>query len=305
MRLRIAHSIVHRYEPPATGIIQMLRLSPRNHDGQYVLNWRIDVSGDARLNAHDDAFGNRTHVFAADGPFAELSVNVEGDVETQNTDGVVRGTLERFPPSLFLRSTPLTEADDAMRDLAHELRAADAEDTLAQLHALLDRLHAEIACDDGAAGVPTSTAAETFKHKRGDARDLTHVFLGTARCLQIPARFVAGYLCGRAKPEDQEGGRNGSPKGAAAEDHGGANGGTLEGALEGALEGVLGGAHSWAEAYVPRLGWVGFDIAHCVCPTEAHVRVAVGLDAFGAAPVRGTRYGAGQEIAAVAVRIDQ
>ena len=37
MRLRIAHSIVHRYDPPATGVIQVLRLTPRNHDGQYVI----------------------------------------------------------------------------------------------------------------------------------------------------------------------------------------------------------------------------------------------------------------------------
>src|ERR1700753_4012112 len=118
MRVRIAHSVVHRYEPQAAGIIQVLRLSPRNHDGQYVLNWRIDVSGDARLNSHDDAFGNRTHVFAADGPFEELSVNVEADAGAHNTGGVARGPRERFPRSLFLRSTPLTEADDAMRDLA-------------------------------------------------------------------------------------------------------------------------------------------------------------------------------------------
>jgi transglutaminase-like putative cysteine protease len=285
MRLRIAHSIVHRYEPPAAGIIQVLRLTPRNHDGQYVINWRIDVSGDARLNAHDDAFGNRTHVFAVDGPFAELGVTVEGEVETQNTDGVVRGTLERFPPSLFLRSTALTEADDAMRDLARDLRAADGVDTLARLHALLNRVHELVACEDDPARAPTATAAaaEAFLRKRGDARDLTHVFLSTARCLEIPARFVAGYLCGTAEPEqDGDGGTDGDTHGVAR-----------------------GGAHSWAEAYVPRLGWVGFDTVHCVCPTEAYVRVAVGLDAFGAAPVRGTRYGVGEESAAVAIKVDQ
>jgi len=93
MRLRIAHSIIHRYEPPAAAVIQVLRLTSRNHEGQYVIDWRIDVSGDTRLNAHEDAFGNLTHVFAADGPFAELSINVEGTVETQNTGGIVRGTL--------------------------------------------------------------------------------------------------------------------------------------------------------------------------------------------------------------------
>ena len=57
--------------------------------------------------------------------FAELSVAVDGDVETHNTDGVVRGTVERFPPSLFLRETPLTQADAAIANLAEEVRAAN------------------------------------------------------------------------------------------------------------------------------------------------------------------------------------
>ena len=267
MRLRIAHSIVHRYEPPATGVIQVLRLTPRNYEGQYIINWRIDVSGDTRLNAHEDAFGNLTHVFAADGPFAELSINVEGEVETQNTDGVVRGTLERFPPSLFLRYTALTQADDGIRDFALDLRAANAGDTLAELHALLNRLHEEFIREADPAGPPTVTAIEAFRHKSGGTRDLTHIFLGVARSLQIPARYVAGYRCGDPEPE--------------------------------------GGGHAWAEAHVPRLGWVGFDAVHSVCPAKSYVRVAVGLDALGAAPVRGTRYGAGEERSAIAIRVDQ
>jgi len=100
MRLRISHLTSYRYEAPAKSVIQMLRLTPRNHDGQYVADWRIDVSTDCRLDQHEDAFGNITHTFTADGPFNELSVAVEGEVETRDTHGVVRGTLERFPPSL-------------------------------------------------------------------------------------------------------------------------------------------------------------------------------------------------------------
>src|ERR1700676_2625024 len=111
MRLRIAHSSVYRYDPPAAGVIQVLRLTPRNHEGQYVVRWRIDVSADARLTAHEDAFGNITHVFSADGPLSELRVEVDGEVETQNTEGLVRGAVERFPPSLFLRDTSMTQAD--------------------------------------------------------------------------------------------------------------------------------------------------------------------------------------------------
>src|SRR5436189_4032806 len=113
MRLRIAHSTSYRYEPPATGVIQILRMTPGSHDGQYVAEWQIDVSTDSRLDVHPDAFGNVTHVLT-EGPIADLTITVEGLIETHDTGGVLRGTDERFPPSLFLRSTSLTEVNPAM-----------------------------------------------------------------------------------------------------------------------------------------------------------------------------------------------
>src|SRR3954454_24044222 len=120
MRLRISHSTTYRYEPPASGVIQILRMTPSSHDGQYVADWQIDVSTDSRLDVHEDAFGNTTHVLTC-GPTADLIIRVEGLVETQDTGGVLRGTDERFPPSLFLRSTPLSEAHAAMAAFARDL----------------------------------------------------------------------------------------------------------------------------------------------------------------------------------------
>jgi len=267
MRLRIAHRNVYRYDPPAAGVIQVLRLTPRNHEGQYVVRWRIDVSADARLTGHEDAFGNLTRVFSADGPLSELSVEVDGEVDTQNTNGIVRGTVERFGPSLFLRDTALTQADSAIRQFAHGVRAEKGGEVLAELHALLDRLHGEMAHEsddvDGAA-----SAAEAFARKRGPSRDLSHIFIAAAHCLGIPARYVSGYFRGDDGPAQAA-------------------------------------PHAWAEADVPDLGWVAFDPAGGVCPTDAHVRVAIGLDALGAAPVRGMRYGAGVERLEVAVKVGQ
>src|SRR5262245_22349535 len=83
MRIQISHLTNYRYDAPAASVIHMLRLTPRNHDGQYVVRWRIDVSTDCRLDQHEDAFGNITHVFTADGPLTELAVAVEGEVETE------------------------------------------------------------------------------------------------------------------------------------------------------------------------------------------------------------------------------
>jgi transglutaminase-like putative cysteine protease len=56
---------------------------------------------------------------------------------------------------------------------------------------------------------------------------------------------------------------------------------------------------------LPDLGWIAFDPANGISGTEAHVRVAVGLDYLGAAPVRGTRYGGVGEAMAVKVTVDQ
>src|SRR5262249_40841588 len=160
---------------------QTLRLTPRNHDGQYVLHWRIDVSEDCRLDAHEDAFGNITHTFTADGPFSELGLQVEGEIDVQNTAGIVRGAIERFPPSLYLRPPPLTEADGAIAEFARE-ESAKADQALPLLHGLLSRIHGEMAFDVDPTHVAT-TAAEAFALKRGVCQDLTHIFIAAARHL--------------------------------------------------------------------------------------------------------------------------
>src|SRR5277367_2311267 len=225
MRIRIAHHSVYNYDPPAAGVIQVLRLTPRNHEGQYLVRWRIDVSADARLNAHEDAFGNITHVFSVDGPFSELSVEVDGEVETQNNNGIVRGTVERFGPSLFLRDTALTQADDAIRDFAHGIRAEKGGEILGELHGILDRLHEDMAheTDDTESA---ANAAKTFARKGGPSRDLSHIFIAAAHCLGIPARYVSGYIRHEDGVDAQAAG------------------------------------HAWAEAFVPELGWIAFDPAN-------------------------------------------
>jgi transglutaminase-like putative cysteine protease len=268
MRLNVSHRTTYRYDAPASRVIQVLRLTPRNHDGQYVARWRIDVSADCRLDQHEDAFGNITHAFAAEGPLPELTVLVEGEIETRDAQGVVRHAVERFPPSLFLRETQLTSCDDAIAEFADATRQSAGPGALDLLHALLSRLNGAMEYDADPTRAATS-AAEAFAAKRGVVRDLAHVFIAASRSLAIPARYVRGYFFRGDE--------------AAASDTG----------------------HAWVEAFVPDLGWVAFDVVNGVCATEAHARVAVGLDYLGAAPVRGMRYGGGGETLAVDIHIDQ
>jgi transglutaminase-like putative cysteine protease len=268
MLIRISHLTSYRYEPAATSVIQILRLTPRNHDGQYIANWRIDLSTDCRLDQHEDAFGNINHVFTAEGPLGELTVNVHGEVETRDTQGIVRGGVERFPASLFLRETALTAADDAITEFALHARETAAGDVLGLLHVMLDSLYEQMTYDTGPTHVATP-AAEAFSLKRGVCQDFAHVFIAAARRLGVPARYVGGYFARDDGVILQEAG------------------------------------HAWAEAYVPELGWIAFDPANGMCATHAHVRVAVGLDYLGASPVRGTRYGGGSELLTVRLQVEQ
>jgi transglutaminase-like putative cysteine protease len=270
MRIRISHATTYHYDTPPNGVTQLLRLTPRNHDGQYVVEWRIDLSEDAQLHQHEDAFGNITHSFTAEGPFDDLAITVNGEVETQDSNGFVRGAVERFPPAMFLRESPLTLPDAAIVDFAEAARteAGPGASTLSVLHQLLANVHGEITFDVTPTQTAT-TAAEAFKLKRGVCQDLTHIYIAAARHLGIPSRYIGGHFY--------------RDDGVTAQDAG----------------------HAWAECYVEDFGWIGFDPSNGICPTDAHVRVAAGLDYLGASPVRGTRYGGNGETLKVAVNVEQ
>lgn len=94
-------------------------------------------------------------------------------------------------------------------------------------------------------------AAELLGMEEAGPCDLAHLFCTGARSLGLPARFVSGFVAGEHDARP----------------------------------------HCWAEAYVAKIGWVGFDPAIGLSPTDTHVRVAVALDAAGAAPVAGEAWG--------------
>ena len=63
--------------------------------------------------------------------------------------------------------------------------------------------------------------------------------------------------------------------------------------------------HAWAEAHVPGLGWVGFDVSNGISPDTRYVRVATGLDYADAAPISGSRQGGEEEDLDVQIKVEQ
>lgn len=267
MLISVEHETIYRYERPVSYTIQSLKLTPRDYGSQRVMKWSLVTSGDAEPASFTDSFGNLTHTMVVNGPHDHVSIKVTGLIETRDGAGIVSADDDPFPIAAYLRETHLTCPDTAILALA---RGAEVPgDAVATAHALMSTIHKAIIYRTGVSQVET-TAQEALANGQGVCQDHAHVFISAARILGIPARYVSGYLQASEDPDA-----------------------------------VYEASHAWAEAYLPDLGWVGFDVANGVCPGESYVRVAIGLDYREAAPIRGLRIGGGAEELTVNVRVAQ
>ncbi len=190
---------------------------------------------------------------------------------------IARGTIETQDKAGFVRGLPEVAPPRVFkRETVKTAPEENIRDLVAGLKAVdgIDRLHELMAVVGervkyvvGATNASTS-AAEALKAGRGVCQDHAHVFIAAARLMGVPARYVNGYFVtgGESASEAQ---------------------------------------HAWAEAYIDGLGWLGFDPANQVCPTDRYVRLACGLDAPSAAPITGNRRGGIDEVLDVFVEVQQ
>ena len=190
MRLRVRHDIHYRFDGPARTITHVLRLTPRSHEGQHVIWWRIDVDADCTLKAGEDGFGNLTHTFTVKGPRTELKVQVAGEVENFDTSGLVRGAVERLPVELYLRATESTAPDAALREFVAAV-VPTGPGSLDRLQTLLVAVRQAVTFDVDV--VEGGEASAAFAARRGNGGDLAQVFVTCARLLGCPARVATGY----------------------------------------------------------------------------------------------------------------
>lgn len=247
MQISIHHTIDLPLGEGLPRAVQHLLLTPQASSVQAIREWRIEAPGLDEAIGFIDAYGNRAHLCTQSKPEAQMRITAIGIVETFDRNGVV-GRLDRDPVSgLFRRTTALTKP---MGAIARHFRAPpkDGRERIATLHALMERVGEVV----GGEGQAQSQSQDGQSQAQGEtvavAADYAHAFIGVARALDVPARFVTGYLV----PEDDE----------------------------------PAAFHAWAEAWDDGLGWIGFDAMLGVCPAERHVRVACGLDALSTAAVR-------------------
>ncbi len=269
MRLKISHVTTYDYDAPVPYALQQLRLTPKSHGFQRILDWSTLVTGGQKELSFEDHHRNTVDLVSFDPGTTSVTIRCEGEVKLTETHGVVGAHGGFAPLWLFQRVTPLTRAGTGCRRLIAQAQEAapESEGVLARIHALMAVVAEVVAYKPGESSV-TSTAEEALAAGFGVCQDHAHVMIACARAMGLPARYVSGYLMMEDRIHQEA-------------------------------------THAWAEVHLPDLGWVGFDAANGICPDLRYVRVATGLDYAEAAPVSGMRFGAGGERLTVELAVQQ
>lgn len=190
MRLKIQHMTRYRFDAPVTYGLQQLRKTPKTAHQQWVLNWETQVTGAAKEAMFEDHHNNVTELIRFDKGTTEVVVTSQGEVELNDTNGIIGRHRGPAPLWLYERETPRTKARAGARAL---VRGLESGTELERLHALSAAIVGSIEYKIGASESDW-TAEDAIEAGEGVCQDHTHVFLACAREMGVPARYVSGYL---------------------------------------------------------------------------------------------------------------
>lgn len=280
MHFTVYHLTRFRYDSHVSESVMEVRMQPRTEGGQRCLRFELSTSPRSRVFAYQDPLGNVVHHFDIPARHRELTITAEAVVEFVSSldvpDGLPMSAWDAMDTPAFQDrhvdylhaskfATP-TETLLAFRDELDVTRQADPLTTLRQLNARLFEAF-EYAPKSTRVDSPID---EALAARRGVCQDFAHVMITLVRGLGIPCRYVSGYLFHK--------------------------GGAHERSVESA-------SHAWVEAWLPELGWVGFDPTNDTLAGDRHIRVAVGRDYSDVPPTRGVYKGKARSELGVAVRV--
>ena len=255
MRVRIVHETTYRYERPVRALVQVLRLTPRDHDGQHVLRWRIEPSVDGRLRRARTASATSCTCSRPTVPSrtSRSGSSARSRPRTPAASCAARSSASRTCSTCARPS--LTAADDGDPRLRGRRRRRCGGRSRSRPAPAARRRAPRGRPSTPSRPMSRRPRAEAFALRRGVCQDLTHIFIAAGRISAFrPATSPAISSAPTASSTR--------------------------------MPGTPGPRRRCRD-----LGWVGFDPANGISVSEAHVRVAIGLDYLGAAPIRGSAPG--------------
>ena len=230
MLLELTHETDLDYDDVITESVMELRVTPRQEQDQLRLSFELAIGPAASVSSYFDWMGNTVHTFNVAPRHDRIRIVAKSVVETDRPGTDPRHLPDAYPVSVevsadpalydFLRfGGPVVDAS-ALRDLVAEIAPTDGEPLGEVIERVMEKIHTDFLYE---AGVTTSASPITdiLQHRKGVCQDFTHLMIGLARAMGVPARYVSGLV----HPEDAD--------------------------FRGASE-----THAWVELLFPSTGWV-------------------------------------------------
>jgi transglutaminase-like putative cysteine protease len=275
---KIQHITRYTYEGPVRDSANQVILFPIEDEFQEVTKHELKISGEPFVDTHVDYYGNQVGNFTYIEPHDRLEITSRIWVITKhrmypNDDmfpeqqwNDLKHLRYQVPYIDFLRQ----EYFEGLSEM-QELIEAGKQPNETPYQAALRYCKYVYENFEYIKGVTTveTTLDEIWKLKAGVCQDFAHILMEMLRVVNIPARYVSGYIC------------------------------TFKGSMRGE-----GATHAWAEAYLPGYGWLGLDPTNNIIANENHVRLAVGRNFTDCSPVKGVYKGAPDHLLEVAVSVN-
>lgn len=281
MYYNIKHTTTFHYSKPIFESVMEVRVQPRNETPQRALSFNLKVSPKIGINNYRDHLGNIVHHFDIPGKHQKLMIVAEALVEVRPRrdlpevlDNDSWEALDRIAASPeyydYVMPSTIAHSTELLRQLAAELNIQRRTDPLTLLREITAGIYStfDYVVDSTNVDSPIDDALTT---RQGVCQDFTHIMIALVRPLGIPCRYVSGYLFNRGIAD-----RSASEA-----------------------------THAWVEAWLPGIGWVGFDPTNNLVCNDRHIRVAVGRDYADVPPTRGVYKGKADTKLDVSVAVTQ
>lgn len=244
----INHQTHYQYSDWAKNSIQYIKMTPQNNEHQQVHSWNVSVPGLKQIKK--DAFDNVWLTSTQREPYQQMLIMTQGIVEINFENEF--GIQNQLSPVIFLQPTTTTLCNSQMLAFAQRYVPNLSVSNFQKLaEALLNYMPYTTASTS-----VSHTAVESFAIQQGVCQDHSHVFIAMAKALNVPARYVSGYLYVNNQSHLA--------------------------------------SHAWAEIFLAGR-WHIIDVSNQLFRPESHVYVAIGRDYWDVAPVRGIREQGGIE----------
>lgn len=271
------HKTLYTYTNLISENTNRIYLYPYNDVNQQLISHSIKVTGDPNIITHIDVFNNRVGFFNYLKPHDSMMISSEAEIVVKEFNPINNKNYDKNDWNILrnygfdINLIPYLKVDQFFQKKKFNKFFNDLKDNndsvLDFSNKICEYVYKNFEYKKGITDV-YSTTDQVWKLKSGVCQDFSNVLIQIYRLVNIPARYVSGYIY--------------------------------------AKDGLVGSGatHAWVEIFIPNIGWYGIDPTNN-CPVGIyHIKLAVGKGYQDCSPVKGVFKGNEKQEMKVEVYLD-